>query len=499
MSLFALVVLERFLVQFPIASLNFDSLFYSLAAIRFSEGNFSETFSGPWQPLLGWCAGGLVFLGLSPIHAIALLAAVGGGVAVLVATTIAFRLGGVGAALVTGAGLSTHPLLIYESASVRSDAIFAGLSTLAFGWFLNAQATKHFYLKIAILGAVLTLFRVAALPILVFMGFAAYFVGPGTKKGRALGSAIYFFWVGLGLVGLCSIYYSQFNLFVPSLNFPLNSFFQVTEWMRLDPGGFCRLYDGKNTVLSDLQFLDPTVHTLPAVQGFDPELLYRYRIKNFGDTFRLGFKILPIWVWGLVALGIAGLWRSKRFVPLTLGALWILFACGAQALSTAQHRFFLPMVPLLFLVAGLGAASFLSKYSRWIAVFLISTNLWAARHHMNPGFLLNGAFLNRPDLLGYRLLKEFGPGRRVLGIGLHVSVIAARARWRSVPCVGIKEQEGYIRDKGIEFVLLPKPHDSVLAPDLVRFFGKSPELFELIEESDVEALYRVRPAVGKVF
>ncbi len=493
---YASLILERFLVHYPRSSLNLDSLYYSLAAIRFAEGNFGETFSGPWQPLLGWWAGVLVFLGIKPITAIAITAAFGGALAVGIMAGVAYRIAGIWGALLTGLGLSSDPQLLVEAAAVRSDALFTGLSALGFGWFAGGMISKpvgRLYLKIAILGMVLVLLRVAALPLVVLMGVLLAFVGAGDRKTRLSGTVLYF--LAVTAVGslLCLVYYRQFNLFIPSLNFALNQFYRVTEWMHIDPEGFCRLFDGRNTILGDLQFLDPTVLTLPRAPEVDSARLSAYWRSNVLGTFRLGWSVVPSVVWVGVLFGIWRLVREKKYALLFLGTLWILFSSGAQAFSTAQLRFCLPMVPLLYLLGGIGVAPVLKKNTRWATVGIVILNLWAGRIHMNPGFLLSGTFLNEPELIGDYVLKNYGPGHRVMSTGNYPSIISAKARWRTVPCVDPEPFRRYVKDKRIEFVILPRPMEKAIGGSLTGHFRGDGRIFDLEHETEFEVLYRKRP------
>src|SRR3989338_9587984 len=104
-------------------------------------------------------------------------------------------------------------------------------------------------------------------------------------------------------------------------------------------------------------------------------------------------------------------------------------------LSTVQTRFFLPWMPILYWLCAIGVARVLSRRAQWIAVGIVVLNLWAARADINPGFLLSGTFLNTPDLVGDVVYKRYGPGRVIMAAGHYPSLIAARARWKTIPCI----------------------------------------------------------------
>lgn len=490
--LYGVIVFERFLVHFPRASMTFDSLYYTLASVRFSEGNFLETFSGPWQPLLGWCAGILVFLGVSPIIAVALFSSLGVGLAVWAVVRLGYGWGGALAGLLAGVGLASDPQVLMEAPAVRSDGIFVGLSTFAF-WGMASQVQGqriHRLLPLICgIGVVLVALRVAALPLAIWIGIWLILSVP--SEVRLKSAVIYFSCVGIIVVAFCVFYFQKFGVFIPSLNFVLNDFYRITEWMRADSNGFCRLYDGQNTVLGDLQFLDPLVTTLPKAGYAHPSAITAFKIGNFFRTVELMMKIVAPWIWGLALFGAWQLHRKGKHKLLVLGVSWILVACGPQILSTAQNRFCLPAVPLLYALAGLGASFLIPKKTAWVATGIVILNLWMGRIHMNTGFLLSGTFLNKPEIAGDYLRDHYGPGHRVISIGLYPSLVAAAVRWRAFPCESPQAIREYIKRKRIEFVLLPKPLEHVIDPELQNFM-KNTQNFYLEHETEYELVYHVK-------
>ncbi|MBI1860967.1 MAG: hypothetical protein HYR96_08620 [Deltaproteobacteria bacterium] len=255
--IYGCLILERVLVEFPRATLTLDSVYYALGASRFSEGAFGETFSGPWQPLMAWLAGIQVFLGLDPLTAVVTLSVIGGGLAVVMFTRIAYVMGGWPAALITGAGLASDQRVLFESAAVRSDGLYLGIAAVIFGLLLKpydrdqGRVELSFFGWCAVLGAILVALRVAALPVVGFIGLCLLFGYKISRKARTIGVVVFSAAVGLVLGVFCLFYYRRFGVFVPSLNFVLNKFLLIAEWSKTDPEAFCRLYDGKNTMLAD--------------------------------------------------------------------------------------------------------------------------------------------------------------------------------------------------------------------------------------------------------
>lgn len=496
---YALLVIERLLVHFPRGSMNMDSLFYTLSAIRFAEGNFTETFSGPWQPLTGWLAGLLVFLGFSATSAVTTLCILGGAAAIGAAMRLSHReIGkekGVLAALATGLCLSNDPQFLHEVVAVRSDGLHVGIS---FSLFLllhhhitqSRKATLRDYAWLALFASTLVALRVAALPTVLLATTIVVFFVKADRAPRMLGIGLYLVSVLSVLLAFSLFYYHRFGLFLPSLNFALNRFLMVVEWMKIDLEGFCRLYDGHNTFLADLQFLDPAARKLPDIPWVAADLARRYRWENFLQFFKIAFRIVSPIVWMGAIAGAWILWKAKRYRFLIFASVWAAFACGAQAMSTVQYRFFVPILPLVYVLFGIGISGILKSRTQWLCVLVALINIWNGRHDMNPGFLLSGKFLNAPELVGEHVYRNYGPGKIVMAAGNYPSLIAARARWKTIPCVETSEILGYLLRKRVDFLILTKPLPEHQGPTILRLLS-IPGLLALEVETESEALYRV--------
>lgn len=499
LSFYAALIIERALVHYPRASMNMDSLFYTLSAIRFSEGNFAETLSGPWQPLTGWVAGVLVFLGLSATTAVSLLCVAGGAVALVcvhrLLTGALSQLGGAIAALVAGVGLASDPRFLKEVVAIRSDGFHLGFALLVFSMLYHhvvqrEKATWKSYAAYTILGCSLVALRVAALPMVCLTTILVIAAIRSDRRTRVGGSIVYCVAVTSVVLAFCFFYYHRFRLFIPSLNFAFNKFLLVAEWTHSDPEAFCRLFDGSNTFLSDVQFLDPSVSNLPSASDISEEVFRKHRRNNFLNFFLIGFRLLPPLVWLAVLAGFWTLWKQKEYRAVGFGLIWATFASGAQVLSIVQYRFFLPVMPLLYLLAGIGAARYLKKRAQWFCVVIAIINVWTGRSDMNPGFLLSGTFLNSPELVGDAIYQRHGPGKMIMANANYPSLIAAKARWKTIPCIETKRIIHYMREKKIDFLILTKPVEDHYGAT-IRNLLTEPGFLELEVATDAEAAYRV--------
>lgn len=462
-TVYSVFMFPRLIVGNLAAQLGGDTVYYTLASQRIAEGNFSEALSAVWMPLWPALGAVLVFLGVPPLHALGALNVLFGLAFVIAVTVLAQRWFGNLWGVLAGLAMATDPLLLKFCSSAMSDPGAALLAFATLGALVRADGRKKITpfgaLVLGLLGGAIVLSRVALLPLALLVG--AYVGKRGWENRKSRGSILV---AGLTPIALAvlipsALYFSRLHYFAPSANFFLNKYYTAKSFIDKDPGVFCRLYDGKNTVMGDLEYLSPGAQfpTLPTTKF---SALVRYRVDCLVAFCRQAATFVGIPVMAGALFGIFRLLEKRRRRWLAGLAAWTGACLGAIVLSNIQTRFFMPMLPVAYLLFAFGVWSLAKelKLARVGWAFGIAAAAFNAIAGLNDSnvALLAGEKLGSPTSGGEHVFRTYGAGRRVATDDNFLAAVQSRGRWKILPCEADAAQvDDYLVDKKIEFVILP--------------------------------------------
>ena len=269
-----------------------------------------------------------------------------------------------------------------------------------------------------------------------------------------------------------------------------------------DTSIYTKLYDGKNTIVGDLQYLDPTAK-LPAQPSVKSSTLFYYRIDCIRGFLLALSSLVNVLVLSGAVIGCVVLWR--RFKAETLVVLaWAVAATGACLASNIQPRFLLPLLPVVYILFGVGLKSIRARQDRrgrslvlpGLCGLAVLMNLIIGFKSTNLPLLLGGhAHIGKSG--GRYVYESFGPDRRVMTLDNYHSAVDARGRWRPMPNCSPDELWNYVREKRIEFVILPWPLvSSDYSGDLLKTVANDSSHLKLLWKGDYDYVYEVNPSSG---
>ena len=512
---YALFLGQRVLAGNTVFQLNPDAVSYILGAHQAAQGHIAESMSAVWMPGLSWLAAPLVLAGIPPLYAVAILSYAAGLGLVLVIGLVTALFAGETIGLATALVASTDPLLLVESSAPRSDVVSAFLSVAVLGILLfmfrnyrrivGAEAhpsSWRLHVSLSVLGALIIAVRIAALPLAVMpIGMLFLFFSKRLSE-RILAAGIYSVVIGAVILGFCLFFQQRLGIFVPSANFQLNKYFMVHEFIGGDTSIYTKLYDGKNTIVGDLQYFDPAAK-LPPQPSVKSSRLFYYRIDCLRGFLLAMSSFINVLVLSGAVLGVVILSRLFKTEALVVLA-WAVAATMACLASNIQHRFLLPLLPIAYILFGVGLKSLRARQGHQTRALVLPVlcgvavlmNLIIGFKNMNLPLLLGGhARIGKSG--GQYVYETFGPNRRLMTLDNYHAVVDARGRWRPMPNCSLDELWSYVGEKRIEFVILPWPLDgSVYNNDLMKSFMNDRSRLKLLWKGDYDYVYQVNPNTG---
>jgi hypothetical protein len=468
LTIFSTLILPRYLTHREDLALTPDSVYYALSAQRAAEGSWSETWSAIWMPLVSWVSALWIRIGANPKTAVLIT----NYFSVLVALAIfAYAVRRQAGAALWGALLfACDPMLHSETISAGSDALFLLLSLLVFLLMQEFHTFRSCSIKgtaLFLLSGLLTLCRVPGIAVSVFVAVILWTRSihqPWLYK-HALTFTAGFICI---LAALSWFFHLRIGVFLPSPTFALNGFYLAVDWLSIDPQGWCRLYDGHNTLLGDLQNLHPGA-TLPSPPTVAWERVVTYRVSRLAAYLKYWGQVVPFPILCLAVLGFWNDFRAHRSqsatdfsgsAPQPLDHLnpWIsigfvITSTSGMIFSKLLPRYFLPALPVFYLYATrailmlkdrLGSTRAWGVYWGSLAVSLylstISSGVWRL-----------GLEERGPISAGQHIFEKHGAGKKIIAQTGYSSIIASRGRWYIAPCASLENIKRYIAEKQIEY------------------------------------------------
>jgi len=458
-------------------NINPDAIYYVLASQRMAEGRVAESMSAMWMPLVSWLASPLVALGAPPVHAVLAINISAALATLFLLYRAALRVAGPIPAQCAAIALACDPQFLSWAVAPSSESLFVLLAFSAFicaargplcedssGLATANNSLRHSCTALMVLGCFLLLVRVAALPLVILLAVPLWLSEKRTWPriwGRATlyGSAI-----ALLLLGLSLFFYQRTGLFQPSPNWYLNRFFVSRDFIGGDyTGAHYGLFDGRNTVEGDVQTLEAG-RSLPGIPPVPMARRMRYLAECIEGFVRGLGALAAAPVLGFAALGAWQLARDRRWQALIWAVAWSLAVTIGMIFSTIQQRYFLPLLPLAYLLAALGLSTVYKEFT-WrrlpvltAAGFLIVNLASGFRESGAYALLAKGPPRPHPDA-GEFIRSNFGADRRILTPTDSLANLASAANsagyWKPLPVAPAEEIWKYMREKRIEFVIVP--------------------------------------------
>lgn len=463
-------------------TLTVDSIYYATAAERAAEGHWAETLSAFWLPLVSYLAAPLVKLGLSSIAAVICLNGLCVVVAIVFVFAIAHSHAGSDVALIASFLFAGGSRLIQEASTIGSDCLWL-VTNLCLFYILFFYRRVSRNVIVALLVAIVVWVRLPGILLGAWVCFLVAFRKDEHRRFMPLSA-----WT-VSLVGLCLVYWQRTGYFAASLSSHLNHTYMNIEWMARDPLGFCRLYDGFNTILGDLFFLDPAA-SLPKDPALDPAGILAYHWGTLGRYLVGIFSVVPFPI--LMVAGW-GLWKTvmqRDSRSFALGSvLWAFASTFGMVFSTVVPRYFLPVLPFVALYGGIGLMDIRHQWKRsgrvlTVIVFLVQG--WVVTKETGFRSVWRNLTEPRENFAGEYLRQKEGPGKRIVSRWNFASAIYAGARWRVPPCESVDRITRYLDEKKIDFWIGPVAGES-MAKEL-----ETRGILRREWESRKEVLYRIQ-------
>lgn len=423
-----------------------DSIEYFTWAQQIAHGDFSWPAApshGPGYPLF---LGALLFVSRGSMFAVHMLQAVAGSVTAVIIALIARRIAGERAALAAGLFAALYGPLALIDVSILAEGLFVLLLSASLLAVMESMQSARPRAMLFFAGTALGLAIIVRPTAAILIPVYAYFVWRRVNRAAflvfALATAYPVFpvlahnWLSTGdLLAIQSG--GGMNFYIG--NSPLHD---GTAWAR--PGGTWDWLRGeawrsgiRGAAREDQYYAGKTFAEMRASPGLflglvARKLIWLTQTEEIRDSHSLDFflqraPLLRVAIRFSFLLPFAGfgIWISRRSMPWLLAAYLVAMTVGVLALVIGM-RYRMPLLPALFVFAGIGAASLFERKNiipfaiTFVVVFAL-THIWrhAPTHQLAEEWAMEGIALGKenrvPDALSaFRRANELDPR---LGIG----------------------------------------------------------------------------------